>query len=228
MLERLIELDQHITLAVNGSSSLFLDGLARTATATITWIPLALVLLYVVVRNNSVRNVALFLLMAALCVLIADQVASGLCKPLFARYRPAQDPYLMYAVDIVDGYRGGKYGFFSSHASNTFSLAVFVSLMVRHGALSVGLISWSLLNCWTRIYLGVHYFGDVLVGVLFGALVGAAVYGLFKRCGGVAVDELHRSEVQTVTGYKTEGAYWLLSALLLTYIYILFRAVCWS
>ena len=141
MLEQLIELDRHITLALNGSSSLFFDGVAKTATSTFTWIPMALVFLYVIVRNNKFRDICFIIVSMALCVLISDQVASGICKPLFERYRPAQDPSLMYMVDIVDGYRGGLYGFFSSHAANTFSVALFVSLLIRHKALSMGLVS---------------------------------------------------------------------------------------
>ena len=225
MLDKILALDQQITLALNGSDSLFWDGIAMTATQTLTWIPLALVLLYVIVRNNDARTIGLILLSVALCVLIADQVASGICKPLFQRYRPAQDPAIMYLVDVVDGYRGGKYGFFSSHAANTFSLAVFVSLLIRHKALSCGLISWALLNCWTRVYLGVHYFGDLLVGTLFGTFVGCFIYFLFKKVSKLEVDASHRPEIQTSTGYSPDDAYLLLSALFICYIYVVIRAV---
>ena len=220
-----MQLDQQATLWLNGSDSLFWDGVATTATATLTWIPMAIVLLYVLVRNNDLRNLGLIVVSMALCVLIADQVASGICKPLFERYRPAQDPYIMYLVDIVDGYRGGKYGFFSSHASNTFSLAVFVSLLIRHRGLTCGLLSWSLLNCWTRLYLGVHYLGDLLVGTVFGILVGWGVYFLYKKVSKQEVDDSHRPEIQTSTGYSPDDVYLLLSALLLTYIYVVIRAV---
>ena len=226
MLDKLLDLDQKLTLLLNGSDSLFWDGVAQTATSTLTWIPLAIVLLYVIIRNNDIKNVGLIIVAMALCVLVADQVASGICKPLFARFRPAQDPQIMYLVDIVDGYRGGRYGFFSSHASNTFALAVFVSLLIRHKALTLGLISWALLNCWTRVYLGVHYVGDLFVGTCFGCFVGVVVYFIFKRITKLEIDELHRPEIQTSTGYSPEDAYLLLSALLLIYIYILIRAVC--
>ena len=226
MLDKLLQLDQQITLFLNGSDSLFWDGVAQTATNTLTWIPMAVILLYVIIRNNDIRTIGLILLSLALCVLIADQVASGICKPLFARYRPAQDPTIMYLVDIVDGYRGGKYGFFSSHAANTFSLAMFVSLLIRHKALTFGLFSWAILNCWTRIYLGVHYAGDLLVGMVFGSLVGLVMYILFKRISKVEVDVSHRPEIQTSTGYAPDDAFLLISALLLTYIYVVISAVC--
>ena len=226
MLDNLLKLDQQLTLFLNGSDSLFWDGVAQTATKTVTWLPLAVVLLYVIIRNNDIRNVLLIIVSMALCVLIADQVASGICKPFFARFRPAQDPHIMYMVDIVDGYRGGRFGFFSSHASNTFALAVFVSLLIRHRALTLGLVSWALLNCWTRVYLGVHYVGDLFVGTCFGCIVGFVIYFLFKKITKLEIDESHRPEIQTSTGYSPEDVYLLISVLLLTYIYILMRAVC--
>jgi undecaprenyl-diphosphatase len=79
-------------------------------------------------------------------------------------------------VDTVDGYRGGNYGFFSAHAANTFSIAIFMSLLMRQRLLTIFLVCWSLLNCYTRLYLGVHYPGDITVGLIWGGLVGFCVY----------------------------------------------------
>ena len=84
-------------------------------------------------------------------------------------------------VDVVNGYRGGKYGFFSAHACNTFSIAIFFCWLVRSWALSFTLIIWSLTNCWTRLYLGVHFPGDILVGLTWGFIVGTSVYFLYRR-----------------------------------------------
>ena len=108
MLEQLIDIDTRLTLALNGSDSLFLDGLAVTLTATLTWLPAALVLFYVLVKNNDTVTLILTLLALALCILVADQVASSVFKPLVARYRPAGDPSLMHLVEVVAGYRGGR------------------------------------------------------------------------------------------------------------------------
>lgn len=104
-------MDRQLTLLLNGSQSLFLDGLAWTATRTITWIPLAIVLLYVVVRDNNLRGVWHILLGIALSILLADQMASSVFKPWVARWRPSHNPEIMYLVDVVNGYRGGNYGF---------------------------------------------------------------------------------------------------------------------
>ena len=140
-------MDQAITLLLNGSSSLYLDGIAWTATQTTTWLPLAIVLLYVVIQANDLRGILRIIICISLCIALADQVASSVFKPLVARWRPTHDPYIMYMVDIVRGYRGGNYGFFSSHAANTMAVATFVTLLMRRKTLSYWLGSWVLLNC---------------------------------------------------------------------------------
>ena len=126
-----IELDKILLLQWNGSDSLFWDGFMWVSTSTFIWIPLGIVLLYVIIRNNSPKEAFITLLAIALVITLADQISSGICKPLFARFRPTQDPEIMYLVDTVNGYKGGRYGFISSHAANTFAMAVFVSLLTK-------------------------------------------------------------------------------------------------
>lgn len=225
--EHIIAFDQQLLLRLNGSDSLFLDGVMTTATATLTWVPLGCVLFYVFIRNNTMREVLLLLGMLVLVVLLADQFSSSFCKPFFHRFRPTHDPLLMYRVDVVDGYRGGLYGFISSHAANTFGLFVFLSLLIRHRAFTWSLLSWSLLNCYTRLYLGVHYPGDILCGALWGALVGFLIYLLHGY--------LHRrflatrsmlSSQYTSGGYALSDVALLLSALYLSYAYVVVAGVC--
>ena len=216
--EKLENFDRTITLGLNGSDSLFIDYFAVTATATTTWIPFALAFMVMIFRANKSRDFVCILLAVTLCVLLADQIASGIFKPLFARYRPSQDPSMMHLVDIVNGYRGGKYGFFSSHASNTVALATFSSLLVRHRSFTVGVFSWVLLNCWTRIYLGVHFVGDILAGVVCGLLVGVSVYFLLVRCLS-RTQNFSNNLIQTPSGYTHLGIGWVLVVLLLSFIY---------
>ena len=163
-----IELDKNLLLQWNGSDSLFWDGFMWVSTSTFIWIPLGIVLLYVIIRNNSPKEAFITLLAIALVITLADQISSGICKPLFARFRPTQDPEIMYLVDTVNGYRGGRYGFISSHAANTFAMAVFVSLLTKSKRLAVVLLSWAILNAYSRIYLGVHYPGDNLFDTIDG------------------------------------------------------------
>lgn len=232
MLTTLMQLDQKLTLFFNGSSSLFLDFTAATATATATWLGAAVVLLYVIIRNNTLRGVLTTVLGIALCITLADQLASGICKPLFERFRPTQDPFLMYTVDVVEEIRGGRYGFFSSHAANTMSVAMFVSLIVKDRNLAVWLFSWALLNCWTRVYLGVHYVGDLTVGTIWGCTVGWMVYKLWKR---LTPQMLRRRDLATVhTQCLTAGGFSVRSvrlfeaSIVLSYLYVMFKAVVLS
>lgn len=181
-MEEIIQFDKQLLLMVNGSDSLYLDYLILTLTNALTWIPLYASLLYVVIKTNlNVREVFLILLAAGLCVLLAGTVDGEIVKPLVARWRPTHDPQIGSLVDVVNGYRGGNYGFFSAHAANTFSLAVFFSLLMRQRLLTIFLVGWSLINCYTRLYLGVHYPGDITVGLLWGGFVGWFVYWLYCR-----------------------------------------------
>ena len=140
-MEELIHFDKELLLWFNGSNSLFLDSLIMTLTNAKTWIPLYLALFYVVVKSNTnVRDVLFVLAGAGLCVLLAGTIDDTIVKPLVARWRPGRDPEIGMLVDTVDGYRGGKYGFFSAHACNTFSLAIFLSLLMRQRLLTRALV----------------------------------------------------------------------------------------
>ena len=220
-------LDQTLTLWLNGSHSLFADGIAWTATQTVTWVPVMLLLLYVIIRNNNLTGIAATLTAIGLCVLLADQVASSIFKPLVARYRPTNDPELMYMVDVVNAYRGGRYGFFSSHAANTMAVATFLSLLVRQCQLTCWLVSWSLLNCWTRVYLGVHYVGDLMTGLLWGIAVGFMVhYAMYRLFPSLQTLAKRRAALAgfTAGGYSVATVRMLIAGLLATYVAITVRA----
>ena len=221
----LIELDRELLLALNGSSSLFFDGLAKTLTTAVTWVPLYLSLLYVVVKNNdNLIKVLLVVGCAALCVFFAGSLNDLYVKPLVARWRPTHDPVIGYVVDVVNDYRGGNYGFFSSHAANTFSIAVFLSLLIRSRALTVALVIWSLLNCWTRMYLGVHFPGDILCGLLWGGTVGVGMFFLHKRMAsrmGTPVNFI--SSQYTATGYMVNDVHAVITVFALTIVYAILR-----
>ncbi|MBQ9669216.1 MAG: phosphatase PAP2 family protein [Prevotella sp.] len=224
----LIELDKQLLLTLNGSDSLFLDGLVKTLTAIPTWIPLYVALLYVVVKNNdSLQKVLLIVGCALLCVFLAGSLNDMLVKPSVARWRPTRDSEIGMMVDLVNGYRGGHYGFFSSHAANTFSLAVFFSLLIRSRLLTVALVAWSLLNCWTRLYLGVHFPGDILCGLLWGGVVGTAMWYVHHRISRrMASTGNYISSQYTATGYQITDVDAVVCVLLFTLVYAILRACC--
>ena len=181
MFDRLLEFDRSITLALNGSDSIVMDKLMMIVTSTIVWIPMGLFLLYIIYRYKGLKTTILVFGGIMLCVFFADMVAAGIIKPLVGRLRPSNEPMLIDKIDLVNNYRGGWYGFFSCHAANTMSVAVFLSLLLHRWSISLLLVLWSLLNCWSRLYLGVHYMGDILVGLMWGAIVGWSIYMIMRR-----------------------------------------------
>ncbi len=210
----------------NGSNNVFLDQLAMVLTSGFTWVFLYVALFCVVVRNNeTMGQIGLVVGGAFLCVLIATGVIDGIVKPSVARWRPSNDPAVKYLVHVVDGMRLKDYSFFSAHAANTMSLAVFFSLVTRSKLLSLALPVWSLVNCWTRLYLGVHYPSDIACGILFGMVVGGGVYLLFRKLyRKISPDIQYVSSQYTRTGYDNYDIEAVLCVLVFTLVYAILRA----
>ena len=226
MIDSILQYDKQLLLSLNGSHSLFADGLMLTLTDAKTWIPMYVALLYLVIKNNnSMTKILAIIAGAALCVLFTGTLDDLFVKPVEARWRPTHDPEIGYMVDVVDGYRGGRYGFFSAHAANTFSIALFFVLLVRSRWLSVALVLWSLINCWTRIYLGVHYPIDIAVGLLWGAFVAVLVYVLFNVVTRSTNGHNNYISTQyTSTGYVVTDTDVVVSVFVFTLMYALVRA----
>ncbi|MFB6319519.1 phosphatase PAP2 family protein [Saccharicrinis sp. FJH54] len=168
------DLDVRLFDFLNGSHTAVADGFWWAVTDTMSWLPFFLILIYVIIANKG-RESILIILSLALTVLLADQL-SGLIKDLVGRLRPSHNPYMMYNIHIVNGYRGGLYSFVSSHAANTFGVAMLMSLIVRNGWFSLTMFAWAFLNGYSRVYLGVHFPFDVIVGALLGLLIGWAAF----------------------------------------------------
>ena len=222
-LNTLLTIDRYMLLSLNGSDSLFWDGCMLVYTSMGVWIPLAIMLLYVLLKNNNIKDFFLLIVLIAVVATLTDTISSGICKPFFERWRPTNDPMLMYAVDVVNETRGGRYGFTSSHAANSFGIAMFVSLLIRNRALSVSLMIWASMNAFTRIYLGVHYPGDILAGTLIGIVVGGLVYRLYVYIQNHSRRTARRdwiSDHYTKSGYLVSDVYFLL-----LFMYATFAAI---
>ena len=124
--------------------------------------------------------------MIGLAVGAADFIASGILKELVARPRPTRVPELEGVLHLVNGYRSGRYGFVSSHAANTMVCALLFSMIWRNKIATVGLMLWVAANCYSRMYLGVHYPLDILGGLMVGCLVAMTAYVLLWKWGMIA------------------------------------------
>lgn len=174
-----MDIDAEALLAVNGLHDLFQDAFWWMVSAKWSSLLLVLSLLWILLHKNR-RHALLVLVMLAVAVLVADQVSSGLIKHLVERLRPTHDPSLENAVHVINGYRGGLYGFVSSHAANFFAIATLVSFIMRHRLVAIALYGWALVQCYSRMYLGVHYPGDILGGIVVGLLAGWLVWCLMR------------------------------------------------
>ena len=226
-IQSFLNTDQQLLLSFNGSDSLFIDHLALVLTSAWTWVPLYAALLYLIVKNNEkAGQIILAIASALLCVAIATGVGDGLVKPAVARLRPSFEPSLVGLVHTVNNYQGSGFSFFSVHAANTFSLAVFFSLLIRRRVLTISLLVWALVNSWTRLYLGVHYPSDVITGMLFGTLVGCIVYwGYFSMYRRISPKLHYISTQYTSTGYSLCDIDVFMTALVGTAVYVLLRTL---
>jgi len=174
--------DKDLFLALNGAHSSFWDTIMWWSSDKFIWIPVYLLFLYLLWRQYR-GKIWLIMIFAALLIFLSDQISVHLFKDVFHRLRPCHDPALDGMVHIVNGKCGGSYGFYSSHASNIFAIAVFViSLYKRHcPSLILGIFLWAGLIIYSRIYLGVHYPGDVIVGAIAGSFLGWIVARFLKN-----------------------------------------------
>jgi len=177
-MDTLIFLDKQLTLWLNSFYGNFADVFFYLSTNLPVWIPMFLIVLWLVfIRQGAQGLVTVFFV--AMVILFADQISSSIFKPIFERWRPTHDPVLQYLVHTVNDYRGGNYGFCSSHAANGFGVATFLALVVRNIPLSISLYSWALVTSYSRIYLGVHFVGDILVGALLGIVIARVAYEIY-------------------------------------------------
>lgn len=193
MFEELIHIDQQWLLAINGCHAPWADTLMWIISGKLTWLPLYALLIALIFIRCKKRGwlMALIVIVAvAGSAGLADFISSGIIKHAVCRFRPTHEPALAGLIHLVNGYTGGQYGFVSSHAANTMACALSFSLFWAytsdnkkraHLSVTLLLMVWVALNCYSRMYLGVHYPGDIIGGLVVGATVALVLFVGLKR-----------------------------------------------
>ena len=182
-MEQLIEWDQTLFLAFNGLGVEFWDPFWRAVSGTAIWLPLYALLLFLLFRQLSLKLFLILVLLIVTNTFMTDQGSVWLFKEQFQRLRPCHVEELLERMRLVKEGCGGWYGFVSSHAANTFGLAVLAGgiLKARYKYALPLLVCWALLVSFSRIYLGVHYPLDIICGGLYGALCGWVTLKVFQK-----------------------------------------------
>ena len=173
-------LDTELFLFLNGLHVDWLDPIMTFISGKITWAPFYLILLFLVIKKYKKQSI-LVLIGVVILIVCSDQISSGIFKPIFERPRPCHNESIKDLVYLPNGHCGGAYGFISSHACNCFALAVFITHVLKKYDRKIAYIMyiWASLVAYSRIYMGVHYPGDIIVGAVVGIIVGFVISKLY-------------------------------------------------
>lgn len=196
MLEFLNQIDTSVFLFFNGMHTPFLDRFMMLFTGRFIWVPMYAAILFVLLKTHGMKGAGVYVLGIALAITLTDQTCASYIRPMVERLRPSNlDNPLSALTIVVDDYRGGDYGFPSCHSANSFALATFLAFLFPRRRMLMFIFGWALLNSYTRLYLGVHYPGDLLAGAVVGSLFGFLCYLLARKLdtGRISeVDTMHR------------------------------------
>lgn len=190
-LQTLIDWDTQALLWINGMHCDYADNLMEMISGRFVWIPLYVSLAVMMFRHFDRRIAAACIVAAVILLVLDDQICSSVVRRAVGRLRPANpDNPISPLVHIVDGYRGGPFGFPSAHSTNSWGLAFLMTYVFRRHLIAWPMALWAVLMCYSRMYLGVHYPGDLLAGMLLGMMLSTMVYCLFAWIYPAAVIEL--------------------------------------
>ena len=180
-METLSNIDSDLFLFLNGLHTSGLDKVMISITQMWVWVPLYLLLIYWAVKQYG-KRCWWIILAVSIVVLCSDQLSAHVCKPFFQRLRPCYNSDFQGLIYLPKGLAGGKYGFVSSHAANTFAVAAFLTFALRKNRNWLGLVLylWAFISSYSRIYLGFHYPGDIVCGALLGILIGLILWKVFQ------------------------------------------------
>ncbi len=219
-IQEILDLDSHILQSLNGENSTFIDGCIDAYVTPYVWLPLALVLLYILIKNNTIVNFFTIILLIAGMSALTYLLTAFALQPLSNYLRSLHDESTLYLLDILNSYRSGN-GSLLTYSAAVTSLALFLVLLVRHKAMSISLFLWAGISCFAGVYMAVYYPWDIVAGIVLGILCSTIAYRIF--CYSLKKQRIRRDWVSaryTRSGYEVSDIY-----LFLVFMYATFTAV---
>jgi len=180
MLEQLLSIDTDLFLYLNSFHNSFFDIIMKYVSAKLPWGPLYAVVIFFIFKKFKLKKGLIVFLLIVLAITLADQSSVRLFKNVFQRLRPCFNSDIENIVHYLS-LPGGKYGFVSSHAANSFAFAVFSLLIFKNKSYTIFIIIWAFIVSYSRIYLGVHYPLDILGGAILGSFISILIFSLVKN-----------------------------------------------
>jgi len=178
-METLLQLDKDLLIWFNSSHSPFWDVIMMFFTRIEFWIPFYILVAYQIFKHKG-KEAWWWLIGLSLLILFGDLISNYLLKNILQRFRPSHEPSLYGVVKLVKAYVGDKFGFVSSHSTAVFAFAIYTSRLFKNNLYATFITIWSLLIVYTRLYLGLHYPGDIIGGMALGLGVGYFFYRITR------------------------------------------------
>lgn len=222
MFEDIARIEHPIFIWLNQFHTPIMDQIMYLFSNKLLWMPTTLFMLFILIfKAKNIRRAIFVIIGLVLVIALCDQLTSGILKNITERLRPTHHPSYFNVVNYCYDYTGGRYGFASSHAANAFGCAAYLSLVFKNRLYSFTIFTWAIITGYTRIYLGVHFIADILVGLVIGLVIGNLVYKLKKHICLQYQARHGKTEVDYYIFDSPKPLHYLSYGLLLTYLLVL-------